>query len=134
MSNRIWNFNAGPATLPLPVLEQAKADLPDFNGTGMAVMELSHRSKEYAAVHAEAKQLMIELYGIPSNYNVLFLQGGASLQFSMVPYNLLKSGQSADYIITGSWSKKALKEAKILGSPKVAATSEELAASSQDPK
>ncbi len=125
MANRIWNFNAGPATLPLPVLEKAKADLPDFAGTGMAVMELSHRSKEYDAVHNEAKQLLIELYDIPANYKVLFLQGGASTQFCMVPYNLLKSGQMAEYIITGSWSKKALKEAKILGAPKVAATSED---------
>ena len=105
---RIWNFTPGPATLPLPVLEQAKADLPDFLGTGMAVMELSHRSKEYAAVHAEAKELMIELFGVPSSYKVLFLQGGASLQFAMTPMNLIKEGQTADYIITGSWSKKAI--------------------------
>lgn len=125
MANRIWNFNPGPATLPLPVLEKAKADLPDYSGTGMAVMELSHRSKEYAAIHAEAKELMIELFGIPSNYKVLFLQGGASLQFAMVPMNLLSEGKTADYIITGSWSKKALKEAKITASASVAASSEE---------
>jgi len=125
MANRIWNFNPGPATLPLPVLEQAKADLPDFSGTGMAVMELSHRSKEYAAIHAEAKELMTELFGIPSNYKVLFLQGGASLQFAMVPMNLLSGDKSADYVITGSWSKKAIKEAKIIASASVAASSEE---------
>jgi phosphoserine aminotransferase len=125
MANRIWNFNPGPATLPLPVLEKAKSDLPDFSNTGMAVMELSHRSKEYAAIHAEAKERMVELFGIPSNYKVLFLQGGASLQFAMIPMNLLKEGQSSDYIVTGSWSKKAVKEAKIIGSASIAATSEE---------
>ena len=123
--NRIWNFNAGPATLPLPVLEKAKNDLPNYDGTGMAVMELSHRSKQYSAIHDEAQALMKELMGLPENYEVLLLQGGASLQFAMVPLNLLSEGQSADYIITGSWSKKALKEAKIVGSAKVAASSEE---------
>ncbi len=125
MADRIWNFNPGPATLPLPVLEKAKADLPNYSGTGMAVMELSHRSKEYAAIHAEAKERMIELFDIPSNYKVLFLQGGASLQFAMVPMDLLKAGQTSDYIVTGSWSKKALKEAKIIGAANVAASSEE---------
>ena len=117
MSKRIWNFNPGPATLPLPVLEKAKNDLPNYNDTGMAVMELSHRSKDYAAIHADAKSLLVELYGIPDNYKVLFLQGGASLQFAMVPMNLLGDTKSADYIITGAWSKKALKEAQILGAP-----------------
>jgi phosphoserine aminotransferase len=125
MADRIWNFNPGPATLPLPVLEKAKADLPNYGGTGMAVMELSHRSKEYSAIHEQANQLMVELFGIPDNFKVLFLQGGASLQFAAVPMNLLKPGKSADYIITGSWSKKALKEAKVQGTTNVAASSEE---------
>lgn len=125
MTNRIWNFNPGPATLPLPVLEKIKEDIPDYSGTGMAVMELSHRSKPYAAVHAEAKDLLVELLGIPENFKILFLQGGASLQFAMVPMNLLGDGKSADYVITGSWSKKAMKEAKILGSAKVAGSSED---------
>jgi len=125
MAKRIWNFNAGPATLPLPVLEKAKADLPDYAGTGMAVMELSHRSKDYAAIHTQAGELMTELFQIPDNFKVLFLQGGASLQFAMIPMNLLTGDQSADYIITGSWSKKALKEAKIVGKAGVAASSEE---------
>ena len=125
MANRIWNFNAGPSTLPLAVLEKAKADLPDYDGTGMAVMELSHRSKQYAAIHESAKSLMRELYAIPENYKILFLQGGASLQFAMIPMNLLKSGESADYINTGTWSKKAIKEGKIAGNIKIAASSED---------
>lgn len=125
MSNRIWNFNPGPATLPLPVLEKAKLELPDYGGTGMAVMELSHRSKEYSAIHEQCGQLMVKIFGIPDNFKVLFLQGGASLQFAMIPMNLLKHGSSADYIVTGSWSKKALKEAKIQGAANVAASSEE---------
>jgi len=125
MAHRIWNFNPGPATLPLPVLEKAREEIPDYNGTGMAVMELSHRSKEYAEIHERAKSLLIELFGIPENYKVLFLQGGASLQFAMVPMNLLTQDRSADYIITGSWSKKAIKEATIIGKANVAASSEE---------
>lgn len=125
MADRIWNFNPGPATLPLSVLEKAKNDLPNFAGSGMAVMELSHRSKEYSAIHSEAKSLMINLFGIPDNFEVLFLQGGASLQFAMIPMNLLGSGQSADYIITGNWSKKALKEAQIQGNVNIAASSED---------
>lgn len=125
MADRIWNFNPGPATLPLPVLKKAKDEIPNYSGTGMAVMELSHRSKEYAAIHADAKNLLIELFGIPDNFKVLFLQGGASLQFAMIPMNLLGEGKSADYIITGSWSKKAIKEAKILESAKVGGSSED---------
>lgn len=125
MPERIWNFNAGPATLPLSVLEQAKADLPNYNESGMAVMELSHRSKDYDAIHAQANTLFVELFGIPNNFKVLLLQGGASLQFAMVPMNLLAEGKTADYIVTGSWSKKALKEGKILGNAHVAGSSEE---------
>ena len=125
MADRIWNFNPGPATLPLSVLEKVKEEIPDYAGTGMAVMELSHRSKHYAAIHQEAKELLTELLRIPENFKILFLQGGASLQFAMVPMNLLGEGSSADYIITGSWSKKAMKEATILGSAKAAGSSEE---------
>ena len=125
MATRIWNFNPGPATLPLPVLERMKADLPNYAGTGMAVMEFSHRSKEYAAIHADAKSLLRELFIIPENHHILFLQGGASLQFAMVPMNLLGEEKSADYINTGSWSKKAVKEAKLFGKVNIAGSSEE---------
>ena len=125
MGNRIWNFNPGPSTLPFEALEKAKADLPVYGNTGMAVMELSHRSKEFLAIHEETKALLKTLFGVPDNFKILFLQGGASLQFAMVPMNLLGEGKSADYIVTGSWSKKALKEGKIIGSVKTAASSEE---------
>lgn len=124
MSTRVFNFNPGPAVLPLPALERARDEFLNFAGTGMSVLEASHRSKEYDAVHHEAMALVKELLGLTDSYHVLFLQGGASLQFAMVPMNLLGDGASADYVITGSWSKLALKEAKILGNPKVAATSE----------
>ena len=124
MSDRIWNFNPGPATLPLEILEKAKEDIPNYQSTGMAVMELSHRSKEYAAIHADAKALLIELAEIPDNFKILFLQGGASLQFAMVPMNLLGNGKSADYINTGAWSKKSIKEAKLFGTINIAGTSE----------
>ena len=123
--DRIWNFNPGPATLPLPVLEKMKADLPNYAGTGMAVMELSHRSKEYADIHAQAQSLIREMFQVPDNYHILFLQGGASTQFYMIPMNLLRDGQSADYINTGAWSKKAIKEAKLFGNVNVAGSSEE---------
>jgi len=114
---RAYNFNAGPSALPLAVLEKAQQELLNFRGTGMSVMELSHRSKDYEEVHNQAKANLIELLSIPDDYEVLFLQGGASLQFSMVPMNFLQPGQKAGYIVTGSWSEKALKEAKLFGSP-----------------
>src|ERR1700722_4184580 len=110
---RPMNFNAGPATLPLPALERARDDLVDFAGSGMSVMEHSHRGKEYEAVHNEAIALVRELYGVPANYDVLFLQGGASHQFAMVPMNLLAPGKSADYVLTGAWGEKAFAEAKV---------------------
>lgn len=125
MPERIWNFNAGPATLPLPVLEKIKSDLPNYNNTGMALMELSHRSKDYSEVHAEAKTLLKELFFVPDNHHILFLQGGASSQFFMIPMNLLKEGQKADYVNTGTWSKKAIKEAKLFGTVNVAGSSED---------
>ncbi len=119
---RIHNFSAGPAILPVPVLEQAQREMLSLPGVGMSVMEISHRSKTFDEIHNRADAGLRELLGIPKNYHVLFLQGGASLQFSMIPMNLLPAGGSADYIITGSWGKKALKEAKRSGTINVAAT------------
>ena len=122
--HRIFNFSAGPAILPLPVLEEAQRDLVALPGVGMSVMEISHRSATFEGILNQAVADMRELAGIPENYKVLFLQGGASTQFSMVPMNLLTAGATADYIITGDWGKKALKEAKKFGAVKVAATTE----------
>jgi phosphoserine aminotransferase len=121
MTERIFNFSAGPAVLPVPVLEQAREEMLSLPGVGMSVMEISHRSKTFDAIHQSAKAGLKELLGIPEGYHVLFLQGGASLQFSMVPQNFLPGGGSADYILTGSWGKKAIKEAKKLGAVSVAA-------------
>src|ERR671916_2668121 len=115
MTERIFNCSAGPAVLPVPVLEQAREEMLSLPGVGMSVMEISHRSKTFDEIHAGAVSGLRELLGIPDNYRVLFLQGGASLQFSMVPMNFLPEGGSADYVITGSWGKKALKEAKKVG-------------------
>jgi len=123
--HRIHNFAAGPAILPLPVLEEAQRDLIALPGVGMSVMEISHRSKTFEDIIGAAEADMRTLAGIPSNYKVVFLQGGASLQFSMVPMNLLSSGMTADYIITGDWSKKAMKEAKRVGATHVAASTED---------
>ena len=116
--NRAHNFNAGPSILPLSVLEQAQKELLDFKGTGMSVMEMSHRSKEFEGVIGEAEADLRSLMGIPENYKVLFLQGGATLQFAMIPMNFRAAGQSADYVVTGAWSKGAIKEAKKLGDSK----------------
>jgi phosphoserine aminotransferase len=112
--HRVINFYAGPAGLPLPALERAQEELLDFQNTGMSVMEISHRAKEYDAVHNEAIALVRELLAVPDNYKVLLLQGGGNLQFAMLPMNILHSGRKADYIVTGSWAKKAYKEAKIV--------------------
>jgi len=120
---RAINFNAGPAGLPLPALERARDELLDFQGSGMSIMEHSHRGKEYEAVHDEAIALLTRLLGIPDSHQVLFLQGGASQQFAMVPMNFLPKDGSADYVLTGTWSEKALDEAKLLGTPRVAASS-----------
>jgi phosphoserine aminotransferase len=111
---RAINFNAGPAALPLAALERAQREFVDFAGSGMSVMEHSHRGKEYEAVHNEAIALVRDLYGVPQSYDVLFLQGGASHQFAMVPMNVLPAGKSADYVITGAWGEKALAEARIV--------------------
>ena len=108
----IYNFSAGPAVLPQEVLRQAQAELPDWHGSGMSVMEMSHRGKEYMGIHAQAEADLRELMGIPANYKVMFLQGGAHLQFSMIPLNLLRGKGRADYVNTGEWSKKAIKEAQ----------------------
>ncbi len=121
---RVINFNAGPAALPLAALERAKAELVDFQGTGMSVMEHSHRGKAYAGVHDEALGLVRELLAVPASHEILFVQGGASQQFAQVPLNLLREGQVADYVLTGAWSKKALSEAKVVGSTRIAATTE----------
>jgi phosphoserine aminotransferase len=123
--NRTWNFYAGPATLPPPALERAKAEIPDWEGTGMSVMETSHRSPEYDAVHEGAISLMTELLGLDDDHQVLFLQGGASMQFAMLPMNFIPSGGSADYINTGTWSQKAIKEANIIAAGRVAGSSED---------
>ncbi len=111
---RAYNFSAGPATLPLEVLQQVQADLVDYKGTGMSVMEMSHRGKDYDQIHNEAIANFKELCGIGDDYEVLFVQGGASLQFSMIPMNFLGAGHTADYAKEGTWSGKALKEAKIV--------------------
>ncbi|MGN7479129.1 3-phosphoserine/phosphohydroxythreonine transaminase [Solibacillus silvestris] len=124
-TKRAFNFNAGPSALPLEVLEKAQAELVDFKGTGMSVMELSHRSATFEEVHNEAIARLRKLYNIPENYEVLFLQGGASLQFSMIPMNFLKEGQKASYIQTGAWSEKAFEEALLFGAPVEAASTKE---------
>lgn len=122
---RAHNFNAGPAALPLPVLQKAREELLDLTGTGMSVMEMSHRSKDYEEVHNSAIHLLRELLVIPDNYEVLFLQGGASLQFAMIPMNFLSAGQKAGFVMTGSWSEKALAEAKLFGETYEAASTKE---------
>ena len=121
---RIYNFSSGPAVLPVPVLEQIQRDLIALPGVGMSIMEVSHRSKVFEDVIQKAEADIRSLAGIPSNYKVLFLQGGASLQFSMVPLNLLTPGSTADYIVTGSWTDKAAKEAKKVGGVNIAASTE----------
>lgn len=117
---RAMNFNAGPSALPLAALERAQAEFLDIDGSGMSVMEHSHRGKVYEKVHFEAIALVRELLAVPDNYDILLLQGGASQQFATIPMNLLPAGKSADYVITGTWSKKAISEAKVLGKARVA--------------
>jgi phosphoserine aminotransferase len=124
-THRVFNFSAGPAVLPLSVLEEAQRDLVALPGVGMSVLEISHRSKTFEAILAKTEQDVRALGGVPSNYKVLFLQGGASLQFSMVPINLLTTGSSADYIVTGGWAQKAVKEAQRVGTVNIAASTEQ---------
>ncbi|ABC82392.1 3-phosphoserine/phosphohydroxythreonine transaminase [Anaeromyxobacter dehalogenans] len=111
--SRVKNFNAGPAALPLPALERARDEFLDFAGSGMSVMEHSHRGKEYEAVHDEALALLRELLGVPDTYDVLFVQGGASQLFAQIPMNLVEKGRGADYLVTGAWGEKAFSEAKV---------------------
>ena len=121
---RVYNFSAGPSMLPLEVLEQAQADFVDYQGCGMSVTEMSHRSKQFDAIHNECISLIRELMGVPENYEVLLVQGGASTQFAAIPMNLLKSGK-ADYVVTGNFAKKAMQEARKYGDIHVAGSSEE---------
>jgi len=125
MVDRVYNFSPGPATLPVEVLQQASKDVVNFKETGIGLIEMSHRSKEFMAVTDDAEGLLRELMEIPKNYKVLFLQGGASSQFYMIPMNLLSKGKKATYLNTGTWSKKAIKEAKLFGDVEVAYSSEE---------
>jgi len=126
MTQRVLNFNPGPAALPLVVLEQVKMEMLDFRGSGMSVLEISHRSKSFESVLDSAIQRVKRLLGLGEGYQVLFIQGGASLQFSMVPLNLAAAGRPADYVNTGSWAAKAIKEARALGKDvRVVATSED---------
>src|SRR6478752_6742889 len=120
--HRVFNFAAGPAVLPVQVLEEIQRDLLALPGVGMSILEISHRSKAFEGILAQADADIRKLANIPSNYKVLFLQGGASLQFSMVPMNLLGAGETADYIDGGSWADKAIKEARKVGNVNVAAS------------
>lgn len=119
MSNRIYNFSAGPATMPLPVLERARDEMLSLNGIGMSVMEISHRSPQFEKILNDAEQGLREVLGVPDSFRVLFIQGGASMQFSMVPINFLPAGGTADYVITGFWGRKALAEARKCGNVNV---------------
>ncbi|NOZ94561.1 MAG: 3-phosphoserine/phosphohydroxythreonine transaminase [Acidobacteria bacterium] len=123
--SKIWNFYAGPATLPAAAIRRAHEELIDWEGTGMSVMEISHRSKEYDALHHEAMSLVGRLLGLDDDHQVLFLQGGASLQFAMLPMNFIPPGGSADYVLTGAWSDKAIKEARIVAKARAAWSGEE---------
>ena len=125
MAERIYNFSPGPAVLPVEVLEEARDNLLSLGTTGIGILEHSHRGKAYLAVHEEAEALCRELAGISGDYHVLFLQGGASLQFSMVPMNLLRQGATADYLVTGAWSQKAVVEACRCGNVHIACSSED---------
>ena len=121
--SRVYNFSAGPSMLPEAVLEEAAKQMMNYEGSGMSVMEMSHRSAEYEAIIGKAESLLRELMHIPDNYKVLFLQGGASSQFAMIPLNLMKKSKKADYVITGQWSKKAAQEAEKYGSVNKVASS-----------
>ncbi len=122
---RVYNFSAGPATLPEPVLKKAAEEMLDYQGTGMSVMEMSHRSGAYNDIIVGAETVLREIMNIPDNYHVLFLQGGASTQFAMVPLNLFRNSKKADYVNTGQWSKKAIPEAKRFGEVNIVASSED---------
>src|SRR5437899_1509508 len=121
----VFNFNAGPAMLPPPVLEQVQRELCDYQGRGMSIMEMSHRSKEYEAVNASAEASFKRLLGVGDGYRVVFVQGGASTQFAMLPMNFLPPGATADYLMTGAWAEKAYEEAAALGGTRLAASTKE---------
>src|SRR5262245_36932991 len=121
---KVYNFNAGPAILPQPVLEQAQQELLDYQGRGMSIMEMSHRSKEYEAINSSAEGTFKRLLGLGDDYRVLFLQGGASTQFAMVPLNFLPEESVADYIVAGAWGEKAYEEAAKLGQAHIAASTQ----------
>lgn len=121
--DRVYNFSAGPSMLPLEVLETAASEMTNYKGSGMSVMEMSHRSKEFDGIIKDAENLLRELMSIPENYKVLFLQGGASTQFAMVPLNLFRNSKKADFIITGSWAEKAAQEAARYGTANILASS-----------
>ncbi|MGZ5787246.1 MAG: 3-phosphoserine/phosphohydroxythreonine transaminase [Ramlibacter sp.] len=121
---RVFNFSPGPATLPEPVLRKAAEEMLDWHGSGMSVMEMSHRGKEFISIHAEAESLLRELLGVPANYKVLFMQGGAIGENAIVPMNLIGKSGRADYVNTGDWSKKSIKEAKTYGKVNIAASGE----------
>lgn len=125
LNQRAYNFNAGPSALPLEVLEKAQQDLVNFQGSGMSIMEMSHRGIIFEEIHNEAISRLRKLFAIPDNYEVLFLQGGASLQFTMIPMNYLQPGKKASYIMTGVWSEKAYKEATLFGEPTQIASTKE---------
>ncbi|WP_159882537.1 3-phosphoserine/phosphohydroxythreonine transaminase [Paenibacillus puerhi] len=124
MTKRAYNFNAGPAALPLEVLQKAQEQFVEYQGIGMSIMEISHRSSQYEQLNEETQSLLKELYAIPDGYKVMFLQGGASTQFAMIPMNFLSAGQTAYYVQTGAWANKAIKEAKLYGETAIAASSE----------
>src|SRR5688572_22489749 len=111
---RVTNFNAGPAGLPLPALERAREELIDYAGTGMSIMEHSHRGKTYEGVHREAMSLLRELLGLSAEDEVIFMQGGATTQFAVLPMSFLGAGKSVDYVVTGHWSERAVEEAKVV--------------------
>ena len=125
MYNRVFNFSAGPSVLPVEVIEKVQSELLNYQGSGQSIMEMSHRSKEFVKVMEDAEKDLREIMEIPDNYKVLFLQGGATLQFAMVPINLLRNSKKADYIVAGTWGKKAAKEAEKFGDIKVVASSED---------
>lgn len=123
---RVYNFNAGPTVLPASVLKEAQRELLNYNGSGMSILETSHRSKQYEQINTEAEELLKELFRVPDNYRVLFIQGGASTQFGMVPYNFLTEGKSADYILTGIFAEKAYNEAKKIGNTNIAGSTKDI--------
>ncbi len=123
-TERVFNFSAGPSVLPVEVMQKAAQEMLNYNGCGMSVMEMSHRSKDFEGILETAKQDLKDLMGIPDNYKIMFLQGGESLQFAMIPMNLMRNSKKADFIVTGTWAKKAAQEAKKFGTANILASSE----------